>query len=200
MNQQFLIPPKSAHAFLLPSDQTVKVIDIQGQQVSDLVTFSETDPKEKFDQARTRVNNWTNLVTKGTVLYSNRNTPLFKVIQDDVGVHDIMFPCCNRFVYETIFHAPEKKGCFENLAEAVEQFNLKSDDLPNPFNIFMNTFVDSKTGEIGIRTSPSKAGDSITMKALTNLIVAFTACSDDLSDCNGKKCKPIKVEISDSRV
>ena len=117
------------------------------------------------------------------------------MVEDSVGVHEIMFPCCNSYVYENIFHVPKRNGCFENLANALSQFSIEPDEIPNPLNIFMNTFVDSISGRDPIRTAPSKPGDSITMLALEDLIVATTACADDLSECNAKKCKPIEVEI-----
>jgi uncharacterized protein len=179
----------------LPKNSSVRIVDPEGHQVSDFVAISGTDKREKFDQDRTRVNNWSNKVTKGTKLFSNRNHEILEVVEDSVGVHDMMFPCCNSYVYENIFHVPKRNGCFENLANALSQFSIEPDEIPNPLNIFMNTFVDSISGEISIRTASSKPGDSMTMLALEDLIVATTACADDLSDCNAKKCKPIEVEI-----
>jgi len=195
MIREFTISQSSGQAFLLPRGHSIRVIDPEGHQVSDFVAISTNDKMEKFDQARTRVNNWSNKVTKGTKLYSNRNNELMEVIEDSVGIHDIMFPCCSSYVYEHTFHVARRNGCFENLANALSQFAISPDELPNPLNIFMNTFLNSNTGEISIRTAPSNPGDSITMLALRDLIVAATACADDLSDCNAKKCKPIRVEI-----
>ena len=166
MVREFTISPSSGLAFLLPKGSSIRIIDPEGHQVSDFVAISETDRKEKFDQDRTRVNNWSNKVVKGTKLYSNRNHEILGVVEDSVGIHDIMFPCCNSYVYEKIFHVPKRNGCFENLANALVQFSIEPDEIPNPLNIFMNTFVDSATGKISIGTAPSKPGDSITMLAL----------------------------------
>jgi len=195
MDRKYTVSPSSGQAFLLPKNSSVRIVDPEGHQVSDFVAISGTDKREKFDQDRTRVNNWSNKVTKGTKLFSNRNREILEVVEDSVGVHDMMFPCCNSYVYENIFHVPKRNGCFENLANALSQFSIEPDEIPNPLNIFMNTFVDSISGEISIRTASSKPGDSMTMLALEDLIVATTACADDLSDCNAKKCKPIEVEI-----
>jgi uncharacterized protein YcgI (DUF1989 family) len=187
-----VVPPASARALILLKGECIRITDPEGSQVSDFVAISQSDKREKFDQARTRVNNWSNIVCKGTTLYSNRNRPLLEVVEDDVGVHDLLFPACNSFVYAKVFHILSKTGCFENLVSALSQFGIEPDGIPNPLNIFMSTFADTK---IGIRISPSKPGDSISMKALEDLIVAATACADDLSDCNGKKCKPINITV-----
>jgi len=192
------IPPSSARSFRLSKGSIFKIIDPLGHQVSDFVAFSFEDVREKFDQPRTRINNWTNLIGKGSLLYSNRNEPLLEVVEDDVGIHDILFPCCNSYVYEKIMRSTPRKGCFENLRDSLAQFGIKPDDIPNPLNVFMNTFLDVKSGNIGIGTAPSKSGDSFSMRALKELIVASTACADDISDCNAKKCKPIEVEIVES--
>ena len=69
----------------------------------------------------------------------------------------MMFPCCNSYVYENIFQVPKRNGCFENLANALSQFSIEPDEIPNPLNIFMNTFVDSISGEISISYRPFKA-------------------------------------------
>jgi uncharacterized protein len=197
MIREFIIPPSSARAFTLPKGRAITITDLHGSQVSDFIAIATKDVREKFDQDRTRVNNWSNKVTKGTVLYSNRNNRILEVVEDSVGVHDMLFPCCNTFVYENIFHLPPRKGCFENLAEAVHQYGAKGDDLPNPLNMFMNTFLNSETGEIRIGQAASRPGDSIKLKALVDLVVAATACADDVSECNAGKCKPIKVEIDE---
>jgi uncharacterized protein len=76
MIQRFTIPPNSGRAFILPKGNSVKIIDPEGSQVSDFVGISYVDRREKFDQSRTRVNNWTIRITKGSVLYSNRNNGL----------------------------------------------------------------------------------------------------------------------------
>jgi uncharacterized protein len=189
------IPPSSGRAFKLPKGWCVRITDPEGNQVSDFVAICSEETREKFDQARTRVNNWTNKISNGSLLYSNRNNSILRVVQDDVGVHDILFPCCNKYVYETIFRVGQRNGCFENLANALSEFGLKPDDLPNPLNIFMNTYVDSESGKIGIRKALSFPGDSFTMVALKDLIIGATACADDISECNGGKCKPINIQL-----
>ncbi len=197
--RRFTIPPSSGQAFYLPAGNSARIIDPEGSQVSDFVAISSSDKREKFDQARTRINNWSTRMTKGSKLYSNRNNELLEVTEDSVGTHDTFFPCCNSYVYENIFHVPPRNGCFENLANALAKFDLTPDELPNPFNIFMHTSFDERSGELSIHTAPSKPGDSIKMLALRDLIIAATACADDLSECNAKKCKPIIVEIVDSK-
>ena len=60
--------------------------------MSDFVAISGTDKREKFDQDRERVNNWSNKVTKSTKSFSNRNREILEVVEDSVGVHEYDVP------------------------------------------------------------------------------------------------------------
>ncbi len=164
--KEFTIPPSSALAFSLHEGNSIKIIDPEGNQVSDFVAISADDAGERFDQDRTRVNNWSNLVKEGTALYSNRNARILEVVEDSVGVHDMLFPCCSSFVYENMFHVSPRKGCFENLAIALSNYGISADEIPNPLNIFMKVILDSETGKIDIGIAPSRPGDFIEIRAL----------------------------------
>lgn len=89
---QVMIPPKSGYALRLASGQVLRIIDVEGMQVADVVAYAATDPSERLSQAFTRANNDSAALTVDDRLYSNLNAPLLTVVEDTVGVHDILFP------------------------------------------------------------------------------------------------------------
>ncbi|MEA2247798.1 MAG: uncharacterized protein QOH46_2327 [Solirubrobacteraceae bacterium] len=180
----------SAHALRLHTGQLLRVVDLEGSQVADLVAYNAADPSERFSQGFTRMNNDKVGVSVGDRLYSNRNSAMLRVEDDTVGVHDMLFPPCNAFFYEHVMGIAGKTGCREHLASALADFGIAQDDVTDPFNVFMNTAV-GESGAMVIRTAPSEAGDHIDLRAEMDLIVAVSACAADVTDCNGGRCTGI---------
>jgi uncharacterized protein len=189
-----IIEPSSARAFEVDRRRRLIVRDVAGSQVADLVCFTGADRCEYLSQARTRVNNWTTRITTGATLFSNCNNPLLRIVDDSVGVHDLLFPGCNRYAYEVLLGAGQRDGCFENLGRALAPLGIRSRFVTDPFNVFMNTRI-GEHHDLIIERAPSKPGDHIVFEALERCIVGISACADDVTDCNGGVCTPIEVEI-----
>lgn len=188
------IPPMSAHALRLARGDVLRVTDVDGSQVADLVAFNADDPAEHFSQAFTRANNDKAGVVVGDRLYSNVNTPMLTVLEDTVGVHDMLFPPCSAFLYRHVFGVEGKTGCREHLATALEPHGIGFDRVTDPFNVFMNTAIDDG-GRMAIYAPRSRAGDYLELRADIELIVAVSACAADVNACNGPECTRIGLSV-----
>ena len=193
MKNKFRLEPRTGHAFELAKGRTLRIIDVQGQQVSDLVAFSAGDPRKWLSSGRTFDYANTIYLTKGHTLYSNDSQPMLKIEADDVGRHDSLYTPCSADTFRILYHdETARPSCFGNLATALERFGIVPDAIPTTFNIFMNVSI-SENGELSIAPPRSRAGDSILLRAERDLIVGVTACSAELS--NNHAFKPIEVEI-----
>ncbi len=189
------IPAKSARAVVVHAGQTLRVMDAEGEQVADLICYDLADPLgHHFCQARTRSSLRTIRVTTGSVLFSNRTQPLLTIIEDTVGVHDLLFPECNWYVYERVLKVGRRDGCFENLGRAVAPHGIPQDAVHPPFNIFMLTTV-AADGRLTIGRAPSKAGDHVSLRAERDVLVAVSACADDVGQTNGGRCTPVHLTL-----
>ena len=83
-------------------------------------------------------------------------------------------------------------NCFDNLSASLTQYGIAPEQIFVPFNIFMHAEV-TITGEIDIQPPLSKAGDSIDLRAETDLIVGISACS--AYKANNYKFSQIRLEI-----
>lgn len=189
-----LVDPKSALAFKIARGQTLKITDIDGRQVSDLVAFADDDYNESLSQGRTRLNNWKVTLAVGDALYSNRNRELFTLVEDTVGAHDLLFPPCSAFLFEHQFGRPGATGCHDHLSEALRDYGIGPDRVLDTFNVFMNTRV-SEDGSLVIEEPLSRAGDFVRLRANFDCLIAVSACAEDVTACNGGRCTPIGVEI-----
>lgn len=188
------IPPRSGTAFTLDKGERLRVIDPEGEQVADLLAFSRADLDEVISSGRTLDYASRIFLTTGDPIYSNRSNVLLRIVEDTVGRHDFLLTPCSADTFRIIYgdEAPHR-GCFGNLAAALEPYGITPDRIPTAFNVFMNVVVDGGTGALTVEAPLSRAGDSITFEAETDLLIGLTACSALQS--NNYAFKPIRYEI-----
>jgi uncharacterized protein YcgI (DUF1989 family) len=198
MIKKYHLEPQTGIGLTLKKNQLLKIIDPQGEQVSDLTAFAFEDIAEWLSSGRTI--DYANKIylTTGNVLYSNRSRPMLSIVEDTVGRHDFLLTPCSPETFKIIYDNHEyHPSCFENLHTNLAQFGITPDMIPTTLNVFMNVVV-LETGELRIDPPPSKAGDYIIFRAEMDLIVGVTACSAEMS--NNYSFKPIDVEIYEQTI
>ena len=194
LNETIEIPIRSGRAFVLQKGQRLTVIDPRGGQVSDLLAFNQHDNQEVISSGRTLDYASRIYLTTNDPLYSNRSNVMLRIVEDTVGRHDFLLTPCSKDTFRIIYGDKEPhRGCFGNLAEAIQPYGIGPDAIPVAFNCFMNVEVDGSTGVLAVLPPTSKAGDHITFEAHMDLIVGLTACSALQS--NGGSFKPIHFRI-----
>ena len=194
MEQLKIIAPRSGVSFILKKGQRLKVVDMEGEQVSDFICYNLNDTSEYLSSGRTIDYAETIFLTKGHSFYSNRSNVMFEMMEDTVGRHDFLLTPCSADTFRIIYgHTSPHCGCLGNLATALKEYKIEEDDIPTCFNIFMHVAVDGDTGKIKVLPPKSKAGDYVLIKAKMDLIVGMTACSAEMS--NNYSFKPIGYSI-----
>ncbi len=194
MEQLKIIAPRSGVSFILKKGERLKVIDIEGEQVSDFICYNLNDTSEYLSSGRTIDYAETIFLTKGHSFYSNRSNIMFEMIEDTVGRHDFLLTPCSSDTFRIIYgHTSPHCGCLGNLATALKEYKIKEDDIPTCFNIFMHVSVDGESGKIKVLPPKSNAGDYVLIEAKMDLIVGMTACSAEMS--NNYSFKPIGYNI-----
>ncbi len=188
------LQPQTGLGLTLERGQVLRVIDPEGEQVSDVVAFATRDTSERLSSGRSLDYNNTIFLTTGHVLYSNRSNPMFTILEDTVGKHDFLLTPCSPETFEILYegHQGYHPSCFENLKENLEPFGIAGDDIPTTFNVFMNVDV-LPSGELHIGPPLSRPGDFVDLRAEMDLVVGVTACSAEKS--NNYSLKPIDLEV-----
>ncbi|MGE8140562.1 DUF1989 domain-containing protein [Novosphingobium sp. NPDC080210] len=188
------IAPRSGTAFRLRAGELLTVIDPEGEQVSDLVAFAARDMREVLSNGRTFDYEETIRLTQGNRIWSNRSRPMLEIVADSVGQHDFLLTPCSEATFRDFYPTkPVHRGCMGNLVEALAPYGVEEHQIPTAFNLFMNVPVDGESGKVRVLPPVSKAGDSIALRALIDLVVGLTACS--AYDSNGGSFKPIHYRI-----
>lgn len=187
------IPARTGASLLLKAGRRLRVVDLEGAQVCDLMAFS-IDGRDRMSNGRTFDYNSKVSVGLGDSLWSLQSRRMLTVTDDDVGAHDFLYAACSVEMFRiqdgVVGHHP---NCTDNLTEGLHRLGIDVQDLPVPFNIFQNVTLEA--GQLTIETSRSKPGSAIVLRAEMDLAIALSACS--ASVCNGGICTAIGFEILD---
>jgi len=189
--KDIVIPYNTGKAFILKKGQYIRVI---GESTIDFVVFNLNNLRERFDQARTKVNQGKIFITAGDKLFSKFNNVMMSIVEDTYkeGTHDLQKGMCSSWVYK---HGPNlgyfsewtKKsgikpeevpdhGCWENLIEALKPWGIPPEDIPSPFNIFQTVNIDGRTGEMKKSEIKPKPGTYIDLLAEMDCLIGVSAC------------------------
>ena len=179
-----------------PAGSLVRVIDVQGTQVGDLVLFRKDDPTDRLSTGNTRKMANSLFVTTGAVLWSTTYRQLARIEADTVGRHDLLASACTPYDYPIRFgeRGIGHRACLANLREALEPFGISEPMIPDPMNVFMAMDV-HPDGSMEVLPAPSGPGDSVEIRMLEDCIVALSACPQDLNPCNGFHVTDLILEI-----
>jgi uncharacterized protein YcgI (DUF1989 family) len=191
------VPGGYGRAIDVAKGQYVAVRDIEGGQCGDFWAIDADDPDHFLAPSYTWVHLGRIQPRVGDELVTNRREPILTIIADDVGWHDMLVPACDKQRYAKYYGVTEHRSCHDNFLEAMSGRHWGKRPVPQPFNLFMNTFVEPD-GTMHIRDPISKAGDKILMLARMSVIIVVSACPMDLNPVGGQGITDLEILIGDT--
>lgn len=193
MEKEYLINACSGKSIDMMEGQNITIVDVEGGQVADFFAECAGKPNEFLSSAVTIDCNESLRLNIGDYIYSNLYHPMFKIVYDEVGEHDLLFPCCRPEMYDFFYqNGKGHPNCYDNINQVLGEHR----PIIQPINLFMYTRVD-ENGKITINPPLSKAGSKIILQAMMNVRIGIAACSVSESECNDRKCSSIKVIVVD---
>jgi hypothetical protein len=189
-----IVAPAGYFAAEIPKGQVLRIIDLEGQQVADLVGFNRSRLDERLSVMNTINLNKQVFPRVGYVLYSDEASPMMTIIADTCGVHDMLAGACSRFTNERRYGVMDTPNCRDNLAAAVRPWGIGWKDVPFNMNVFMNCPIGSD-GNWSIQVPRSRPGDHIDFRAEMDVLVAFSNCPQVHNACNAFRLKPLKAVV-----
>jgi urea carboxylase-associated protein 1 len=189
-----VLEPRGRTAFAVEAGETVRIVDLEGQQVADLVCFAKDDPAEKLSVHNTALIQKTIYITTGHQLFSDRCRPLMRIVTDTCGRHDLIAGSCGEGTNRYRYGVPDTPNCRSNFEHALAPLGIPLKEIPYSFNIFMNVPVQAD-GHMAIVEPVSKPGDHVDLLAEVGLIVAISNCPQERNPCNAFKPTPLRVVV-----
>ena len=188
------IEPGDARAYEVKAGEYVQIVDVEGQQCTDFLAFDGADNSDEMNLTLTRNNCEALWPAAGQYVYADSGAALLRIEEDLVNRHDTTLPACNAEYYAALGH-PGHKNCTDNFNRELGAFDLAPRRIWEPINFFFNTRVAEDQRRIVIDVSTSKPGDYVLMRAERDVLLASSACPDDIGPTNGWHPTDVLVRI-----
>lgn len=186
----------------LKPGQTLRILDLCGNQAVDTTFFNLDDPADHYSAVATIVGQGNIYLTTGTVLRSESYKPLLEITADLTGRHDTLGGCCSS-QSNTVRYAREKEymhNCRDSFMLEMSKDDqdrfLKRDLAPN-INFFMNVPI-TEDGYYKFDDGVSAPGKYVEMRALANVEVLVSNCPQLNNPCNAYNPTPVRMLIWDA--
>jgi uncharacterized protein len=192
------LPARAPWSQVLTKGQTLRIVDLGGNQAVDFLVYNADDPTERYSATDTIVRQGNIFVTTGTQLLSNEGNPIMTVLYDSCGRHDTSGGACSCESNSVRFGLDKKyqHACVENFLAALATYGLGKRDLVSNINFFMNVPV-SADGKLEIVDGISDPGSVVELRAEMNALVAISNCPQMNNPCNAYNPTPIQLIIWD---
>nr|WP_298143024.1 urea amidolyase associated protein UAAP2 [uncultured Pseudomonas sp.] len=179
--------------------QTLRLLDLEGNQAVDTLFYNARNPRERYDPQRTLRKQNSVYLTTGTVLYSNLGNPLLSIVADTCGRHDTLGGACAQ-ESNTVRYALDKRymhSCRDNFLRAsLHDGRLNKADIGANINFFMNVPV-TPEGGLTFEDGISAPGKYVELLAHMDVIVLISNCPQLNNPCNGYNPTPAEVLVWD---
>jgi urea carboxylase-associated protein 1 len=179
--------------------QTLRLLDLEGNQAVDTLFYSASNPRERYDVQRTLRKQNRVYLTTGSVLYSNLGNPLLSIVADTCGRHDTLGGACAQ-ESNTVRYALDKRymhSCRDNFLRAsLHDGRLNKADISANINFFMNVPV-TQEGGLTFEDGISAPGKYVELIAHMDVIVLISNCPQLNNPCNGYNPTPAEVLVWD---
>ena len=189
------IPARRGKAVRVAKGRHVKMINTHGTQVVDTWAFNADDLAEFMSMEHTRPHIGRIVPRVGDVMYTNKRRPILTFIEDSSpGIHDTVIAACDRYRYKFLGVEGYHDNCTDNLFAAMAELGLTPPEVPSPLNMWMNIPVEPDHS-LSFQPTVSRPGDHVLLRAEMDVVMAFSACPQDILPINGVACRPVEAQF-----
>ncbi len=194
-----VIPARAPWSHVVRRGQTLRIIDLAGNQAVDCLLYNAADLGERYSAADTIVAQRNIFLVAGTQLMSNEGAPMMIITATTCAYHDTIGGACSRESNTLRYghHTAHQHACVDNFLDEGTRRGLTKRDLGPNINWFMNVPVDAD-GTLGIVDGISAPGLSVDVQAVMDVLVLISNCPQINNPCNGFDPTPIRVVVVDS--
>ena len=199
-----LIPAGEYWIHRVNRNQTLRIVDVEGNQAADTLLFDAADVADRYSAVDTIREQGNVYLGFGSKLLSTSGKVLAEIVADTVGRHDTLGGACAG-ESNSVRYALEKHSmhaCRDSYLLALaehDELGLTKRDLSHNINFFMNVPV---TPEGGLRFADGVSGPGkyVEVRAVMDVLVLISNCPQWNNPCNAYNPTPLEVLIWDADV
>ncbi len=187
---------------VVKAGQTIRLLDVEGNQAADTLFFSAADPSERYSAVDTIREQGNVFLGLGTKLMSTDGNVMLTIVADTVGRHDTLGGACAT-ESNTVRYDLEKRtmhACRDSWMLAVAErpeFGLTKRDITHNINFFMNVPV-TADGGLDFADGLSAPGKYVELRAEMDVIFLISNCPQLNNPCNAYNPTSVEVLIWDA--
>lgn len=203
-------PARAIHAQVIPAGepwlhrldrgQTLRIVDLDGNQAVDTLFYSVEDPAERYSAVDTIRAQGNLYLRAGSRLLSTEGRLMLSITADTCGRHDTLGGACAAESNQVRYALDRKHmhSCRDNflLAIAHSRAGLGKRDLTSNINFFMNVPV-TPEGGLSFEDGISGPGRYVEMEAAMDVWVLVSNCPQLNNPCNAYNPTPVQMLIWD---
>jgi uncharacterized protein len=194
----FTVPAGEPWLHELKRGQTLRIVDLMGNQAVDTLFYNAHDPAERYSAVDTIRAQGSIYLTTGSRLLSTDGNLMLTIVADTCGRHDTLGGACAAESNQ-VRYALEKRpmhNCRDNylLALAESPYDMGKRDLTSNINFFMNVPV-TPDGHLTFEDGISDAGKYVELRADMDLLVLVSNCPQLNNPCNAYNPTPARMLI-----
>lgn len=182
--REWIIPPMGYSAFTLQKGDILRLVDIEGKQVPDVVCFNANDRSDRLSQSNSQLLNKRRDLVSGNALYSVKCNPMMTITDYSNAVSFAYGSMCSEGLNRLRYGVSNTRNCRDNFELALKPWSIDGSEIPDAFVPFMRVEV-SADGVMEIAEPTTVPGDYYDLRAEMDLVVAVSNCPQELNPCNG---------------
>jgi urea carboxylase-associated protein 1 len=193
-----VIPAGDGWMHPVKKGQTLRIVDMEGNQAADTFFFNAADVTERYSAQDTIREQGAIYLTTGTRLMSNLRRPMLTITADTCGRHDTLGGACAT-ESNMVRYALDKRfmhACRDTflLKMVLSGYPVTKRDLAHNINFFMNVPV-TPEGGLKFDDGVSEPGKYVEMQAQMDVLCLISNCPQLNNPCNAYNPTPIQVLI-----
>lgn len=187
---------------LVKEGQTMRLVDLEGNQAADTLFYNAKDPSERYSLSDTLLAQQALYLSAGSRLMSNLQHEMLVIVADTCGRHDTLGGACAT-ESNSVRYDLEKRcmhACRDSWMLAINehpQWGLTKRDIGHNINFFMNVPV-TPDGNLSFADGISAPGKYVEMTAKMDVLVLISNCPQLNNPCNGYNPTPIELLVWDA--
>jgi urea carboxylase-associated protein 1 len=192
------VPAERPWSRVLKRGQTLRIVDIEGQQAVDALLYCRDVPGERYSAQDTLRVQGSAYLGLGTRLVSNRGRVMAAITADTCGQHDTSAGCCSCESNAVRFGEATKyqHACRENFILELAKHGLEKRDIVPNLNFFMNVPIDP-SGNFTVVDGLPGTGHYVDLTAEMDVLCVISNCPQVNNPCNGFNPTPVRVLVWD---
>jgi uncharacterized protein len=196
-----VVRARAAWSATVRAGQTLRIVDLEGNQAVDCLLYAADDPTERYSAADTMVAQRNIFLVAGTELLTTEGRVLMTITGTTCERHDTIGGACSKESNTLRYghHTHHQHACVENFVHEHLAHGLGKRDIQSNINWYMNVPV-TADGSLGIVDGISAPGLWVDLRAEIDTLVVISNCPQINNPCNGFDPTPIRLVITEPAV